>query len=248
MNPTPPDSSTFHSNPAHRQDRWVIEDVLKGLRNGYFIEAGAGWASNTLTLEAEFGWTGLAVEPHPAGFEMLKVRRRCILENVCLTDVATEVEFVLNHTIPGVSGIQSVLGEGMRKTFYGHNEVTETIRIKGYPLWELLRKHGAPKRIDYLSLDVEGAEWLVLKDFPFDEYAFSCMTIERGSDDYLRLRAKLLGQGYRLVRVGPSDDFWVHPSIDYTPPIQDMFNASFRRLIQPIKDRLKSLRKPTAHP
>jgi Methyltransferase FkbM domain len=246
MDPTMPNPITYHSHPASRQDRWVIEDLLKGLRNGYFVEAGAGGMSNTRTLETEFGWTGLAVEPHPGRFEELKTHRRCILENVCLTDVETEVEFVMNHAMPGTSGIGTELSELIRNQFYSHNEDTETVRIKGYPLWELLRKHGAPRRIDYLSLDIEGAEWMALKDFPFDEYAFSCMTIERGSNDYLRLRAKLLGQGYRLVRVGGSDDFWVHPSLDYTPPIQDLLNVSFRRLIQPIKARLKSSWKSAA--
>ena len=32
--------------------------------------------------------------------------------------------------------------------------------------------------IDYLSLDVEGAEFEVLKNFPFDEYKFLSITIE----------------------------------------------------------------------
>jgi FkbM family methyltransferase len=247
-NPTMPDSITYYSHPAHQQDLWVIDKVFKGKRNGYFVEAGAGGLSNTHALEAHFGWTGLAVEPHPSRFEEVKAKRGCILENVCLTDVETEVEFVINHAAPGTSGIQGLIGDNILKIAYHDGGTTETIRIKGYPLAELLRKYGAPKRIDYLSLDVEGAEWLVLKDFPFEEYAFSCMTIERGSNDYLHLRAKLLGQGYRLVRVGSSDDFWVHPSLDYIPPIQDVLNASFRRLVQPIKARLKSLGKPTARP
>jgi FkbM family methyltransferase len=237
----------FSSHPAHRQDRWVIQEVFKGMRGGYFVEAGASClGENTYALETHFGWTGLLVEPHPDSFEALKTKRNCILENACLADADTELEFVINHKIPGTSGIQGTIGDYILKNAYGEGAETETVLIKAYPLVDLLRKHGAPKRIDYLSLDVEGAEWLVLKEFPFDEYTFACMTIERGSNDYLRLRAKLLGKGYRLVRVGAADDFWVHPSLGYAASIQDMLNASFRRLIQPIKARLKSSGRPAA--
>jgi hypothetical protein len=233
---------TYHSHPDHRQDQWVIHEVFKGRRNGYFVEAGAGGSSNTLTLETQFGWTGLAVEPHPERFETIKAVRTCILENVCLTDVRTEVEFVLNHFAPGTSGIQGLVGASIREQAYKPGGMRETIRVPGYPLWELLRKHRAPQRINYLSLDIEGAEWLAMKDFPFDEYSFECMTIERGSNDYFRLRSLLLRRGYRLVRVGTPDDFWVHPGVAYHTPLRDVLNTAARRLVQPIRSRIRQRR------
>src|SRR5262249_44273578 len=125
---------------------------------------------------------------------------------------------------------------------YKPGGTTETIRVPGYPLWELLRKHGAPKRINYLSLDIEGAEWLAMKDFPFDEYSFECMTIERGSNDYFRLRSLLLRGGYRLVRVGRADDFWIHPSVEYHTPLRDVLNTAARRLVQPIRSQIRQRR------
>jgi len=227
------DSTTYYS--AQQQDKWVVEQVFKGLRRGYFVDAGASGRSNTLTLEAEFEWNGLAVEPHPDLFQDLKARRRCIVENVCLTDAAGEVEFVMNRAIPGTSGIRSTLGGGILETFYKTNPVTETVRIKGYPLWELLRKHAAPRRIDYLSLDIEGAEWLALKDFPFEEYSFGCMTIERGADEYYRLRSRLLAVGYRLVRVAAVDDYFVHPELEYRVSRHDALRTAAERLIQPLR-------------
>jgi FkbM family methyltransferase len=227
----------FHSSPGHGQDRWVIQDVFKGRRGGYFVEAGASEiGENTYTLESQFGWTGLAVEPVPESFEVLKNTRRCNMENACLSNVESEVEFVINKTIPGLSRMRGASDSDASKNDFRE----ETLRIKAYPLVDLLRKHGAPKRIDYLSLDVEGDEWLVLKDFPFDEYSFSCMTIERGSKDYLRLRAKLLAEGYRLVRSVRPDDFWVHPSMDYRAPLSDLLITWIRRIHDPMKERLKT--------
>jgi len=66
-----------------------------------------------------------------------------------------------------------------------------------------------------MSLDIEGAEWLALKDFPFDEFRILCMTIERGGKSYDKLRTKLHREGYRLVRAVIPDDFYVHESVNY---------------------------------
>jgi len=227
-----PKPELLASHPGHRQDRWVIEEVLKGKRGGYFVEAGAGGRSNTYLLESEYGWDGLGIEPHPARFAEIQAFRRCRLESVCLTDRETEVPFVLNHDAPGTSGIADQLGE-IKDQFYSKGASYETIQIKGAPLWELLRKHEAPHVIDYLSLDIEGAEWLALKDFPFETYAFNCMTIERGGGpDYMKLRGLLLEKGYRLVRIGGADDYWVHPSVDYTPKLVDRLRTPIYRTVQ----------------
>jgi hypothetical protein len=47
------------------------------------------------------------------------------------------------------------------------------------PLLEILQRNNAPRVIDYLSLDVEGAEYYIMEVFPFDQYIVCVMTIER---------------------------------------------------------------------
>jgi hypothetical protein len=64
-----------------------------------------------------------------------------------------------------------------------------------------------------MSLDIEGAEWIALKDFPFDEFRILCMTIERGGKAYNKLRAELRREGFRPVRAVIPDDFYVHESV-----------------------------------
>lgn len=236
----------YHSNPAHRQDRWVIEDVLHGKRGGFFVEAGAGGHSNTEALETDFGWNGLGVEPHPERFAEVRAKRACHLENVCLTDKPTEVPFLLNHEAPGTSGIADTLSDSLKKLAYHERTTYQTIMLPGIPLADLLRKHNAPKEIDYLSLDVEGAEWLILKDFPFDEFSFTCMTIERGSADYPKLRKLLLEKGYRMVRYGRADDFWVHPRSGYRAPLKDLAHALIRRTAKAAKDQVRRVRDSAA--
>ncbi len=92
-----------------------------------------------------------------------------------------------------------VAAEGERlNTDWGIFE--RAVERQAIPLQELLAKHNAPRTIDYFSLDVEGYEYEVLRNFPFDEYKFLCLGVERPSDN---LRALLKSNGYRLrARVG----------------------------------------------
>jgi len=43
---------------------------------------------------------------------------------------------------------------------------------------DLLKKHNTPKIIDYLSIDTEGNEFEILKNFAFDKYIFLTITLE----------------------------------------------------------------------
>jgi hypothetical protein len=223
------------------QDQWVIERALPGKRGGWFIDSGAGpdgiQGSNSFMLESEYGWKGLLVEPHPDCIARVRANRSAIVEQCCLTDSAGEVDFVLN-VHPELSSITEHLSEpNFTAAGFGpdgHAVVPglpppgglHSVRIPTMPLWELLRRHHFPPVIDYLSLDIEGAEWVALKDFPFKEFRILCMTIERGGKAYDKLREKLLAEGYRLVRVSDPDDFYVHSSVDYRMPFRERMETA----------------------
>ena len=69
------------------------------------------------------------------------------------------------------------------------------------PLVDVLQAHQAPRIIDYLSLDVEGGELQVLKDFPFERYVFRVMTIEtRDKATHRALKHILQPRGYECIR------------------------------------------------
>lgn len=73
----------------------------------------------------------------------------------------------------------------------------------------ILKMFDAPTIIDYLSLDVEGAEEAVLEHFPFNEYTFRVMSIERPS---MKLTLVLSHNGYRYLCDNGSygDELWVN--------------------------------------
>ena len=82
----------------------------------------------------------------------------------------------------------------------------------------------APKHIDYLSLDIEGAEGLALhENFPFHKYQFSIITIERPKFD---LWQRLLTHGY-LFHANISnfgETLWYHKSITLPTDFQNSKN------------------------
>ena len=61
--------------------------------------------------------------------------------------------------------------------------------------------------MDYLSLEVEGAEWEIMKDFPFDQYQWRFLTIERTR---LELDLLLDLHGYIQVHHNNYDTFYIH--------------------------------------
>ena len=92
----------------------------------------------------------------------------------------------------------------------------ETEKRYTAPLLEVLERYHVPKNIDYMSLDVEGAEMLIMKEFPFDEYTIRVMTVERPGKD---LHALLKENGYVFLKDLSwwGETLWAHVSTGFTP-------------------------------
>ena len=75
-------------------------------------------------------------------------------------------------------------------------------------------RHGAPSKIDYLSIDTEGSELEILRAFDFDKHAISVITCEHNfSSQRSEIYELLISQGFIRVFEGFSrwDDWYIHP-------------------------------------
>jgi hypothetical protein len=90
-------------------------------------------------------------------------------------------------------------------------------------LQEIFHQFHVPKVIDYLSLDVEGAEYFIMKDFPLHEYTIRIMTIERPKD---ALRKLLDNHGYRqILRLSRwGETLWIHSELETTMDLSQLQN------------------------
>lgn len=82
----------------------------------------------------------------------------------------------------------------------------------------MLRAADAPAVIDYLSLDVEGAEMDILRAFPWDQYTVLFATIETNADasKEQELRGFMRERGMDFLGAAGNDDYYAHPSV--APP------------------------------
>jgi hypothetical protein len=89
-------------------------------------------------------------------------------------------------------------------------ETATVIERRSDTLMSILERHSAPGVIDYLSLDVEGAEERVILSLDLERYTFRCMTIERPTP---RVDEVLLTSDYLFVKNHTFDTFYVHRSV-----------------------------------
>lgn len=184
------------------QDYWVCGEVFNGKEKGFYLDIGAHdgvYISNTYILEAKYKWSGICIEANPTTYSELKKNRNAICLNVCLDRTVGEVEFIMRDVMGGITGLDNKDSDV---------KDNNAVKLKTLPLIDVLDSNNAPKIIDYLSIDVEGAEERVLAEFDFQKYKFRCITIERPSD-ILRNIFKI--NGYVLVKELPGlDCFYVH--------------------------------------
>ena len=172
-----------------RQDELVF-NLLHGKRGGYFVDLAANDAllmSNTFSLEHFFGWNGLCIEPNPLYWPGLSYRKCDLVAAVVARD-REEVHFRFsNKEFGGIVG-EKFDNKGTKKE---NPRLTVT-------LVEVLKRFNSPNTIDYMSLDVEGAEDVVMQPAVLDTYQFNLLTIERPSKDLQKL---LESKGYKVLKV-----------------------------------------------
>ncbi len=89
--------------------------------------------------------------------------------------------------------------------FLGHGETMFEFGAVARTLSSLLFDASAPKQIDFLSLDVEGAELEVLKGVDHRAFRFKFILVE--CRDFPKLNTYLEMQGYKFVEKLSSQDY-----------------------------------------
>ena len=161
------------------QDLWVLEET-NYKKNGFFVDIGCNEPiniNNTYLLEQKYNWTGICIEPLKKLFEKSKKLRskRTIIDNSLLfSESGKIVDFKIAGAISGI--VETLDSCHDRKNFTNHQKL-ETITLNN-----LLHKYNAPKNIDYISVDTEGSEFEILKNFNFNNYNVKLFSIEHNFD------------------------------------------------------------------
>jgi hypothetical protein len=90
-----------------------------------------------------------------------------------------------------------------------------TIKVQTISLLDVLDKANAPAFIEYMSLDTEGSELEILKNFDFEKYTFGLIDVEHNYREPRRSEIKklLLSKGYIYKGANKFDDMYKHNSV-----------------------------------
>lgn len=142
-------------------------------RNGFFVEFGACdglAANNTLTLERRFGWKGILAEPDRFWQERLLTNRKAIIDTRCVSSTTGSKLSFFQSDRPGNSS--------PHRDHQYLGGVVASYEVETVSLLDLLENHGAPRFIDFLSVDTEGHEKEVFSNFDFSQYRFGFICVE----------------------------------------------------------------------
>ena len=199
------------------QDVFLDQYVFNRKTDGVFVEVGAldGFgASNTWFFEKDRNWSGLLIEPNPIEYRKMAdhPRSRSKTENCAILNTENVLDFI---SIEGPCNVLSCIlqfcpkehldridveFENYKNCPKGHPNYSykEIVKIQSYKLQTLLNKYDI-KKIDLLSIDVEGAELEVLQSIDFDKTDISCLLVETDKNSEEKSQF-LINKGYRILR------------------------------------------------
>jgi FkbM family methyltransferase len=207
------------------EDR-IVAQLLQNISNGFYIDIGAHhplFESNTFALYKN-GWRGINIDLSDVSIKLFKIFRSRDV-NIC----AAISNYTGNCTLYEFDKISCIntVDENFAKLLAertGANYISKSISV--FTVESILKNlQNKINRVDYLNIDCEGADLLVLLGFPFDKFRPAVITIESHINFFSSLSSNevhnyLLSIGYELINVvGPSLVFLDNDKIlkDYWP-------------------------------
>lgn len=192
----------------------VAAHLLNFKKLGFFVEIGAGngvTGSNTLLFERFFDWTGLLVEPAKIFHAQLFANRPQALISIDpIFDRSGVVIDFQETTIPTLSTFKEFLDKDKNSK---NRKIQNSYRLLTISLNELFSSFKVPKDIDFLSIDTEGAEFMILNSFNFKDYRIKVICVEHNYTDNRNKIHKLLTENKfrrRFDQIFGINDFYVN--------------------------------------
>lgn len=190
-----------------------------GERVGFYLDVGAGHpiADNVSLYFYERGWRGLVVEPQP---ELARLYAALRPRDVCVQALVGQSSGVADfHVFNTYHGLSTMV-DAHAKAAAQLGEAAKTVQLPVQTLAQLCDAHQVGE-IDFLKIDVEGAEADVLMGNDWTRYRPKIIVAEAiapgtQAPAHEAFEPFLLAQGYRFVLFDTLNRFYVaeeHPDI-----------------------------------
>lgn len=187
-----------------RLTKIFLDAIWRQKPPGFYVEIGAfdGRKKNSTIILEQAGWDGACFEPTPVSFDQLRKNRKCRCENVAIWKKTGFTEFAIYQNDLAWNGITETLDQ------YHIDQLDMAVKIiVPTKSWNDLK---LPKKIDYLQIDVEGAELAIMDciDWNTQQITYICMEdngSKSGDNTYYKYMESL---GYQCIVQQHVDFLW----------------------------------------
>ncbi|MEI5984761.1 MULTISPECIES: FkbM family methyltransferase [Sphingobacterium] len=179
-------------------------EAKKGYK-GVYVDVGAHHPyrfSNTNYFYKK-GWRGINIEPSPDAMRWFKwFRPKDVNLNIGISESPQELTYYCFNE-PALNGFSQEVSES-RDGLHAKYHLLKTIPVPTLPLSDVLDKYLAPgKQIDFLSVDAEGFDLIVLKSNNWEKYKPVFVLVEEELSipelNKSEVYQLMLSKGYSLV-------------------------------------------------
>lgn len=159
----------------------LLARVFQNVERGFYVDVGAYHPTEESVTKHfyDLGWTGINIEPASSFYSFLGVRVRDINLNLAISDRDGEARFEESSERPCWSRI-AVTGN---PDIWEEGESSEKI-VATRTLASVLEEYAPEKTIDFLKIDVEGHEPLVVQGNDWNRFRPRVLVIETLAPGY----------------------------------------------------------------
>jgi hypothetical protein len=154
----------------------LVNNIFKNIDKGFYVDIGCGHPvknNNTYLLNKK-GWHGINIDLDNENINLFDIYRPSDQNiSTAISDKVGEEDFFFYHNKSAINTINKKTAD------YQNAKVSSIKKIKTNTLNNVLNNSKYNNlEIDFLSIDIEGSEFLALKNFDFNKYNPKIIVVE----------------------------------------------------------------------
>ena len=154
----------------------LVENIFKDKNKGFYVDIGCGHPikNNNTYLLSKKNWFGVNIDLDIDNIDLFNIYRPSDLNiTTAISDEVGEVDLFFYHSKSAINTINKQTAD------YQKAKISNIKKIKTNTLNNVLNNSkDSNLQIDLLSIDIEGSEFLALKNFDFNKYNPKVIVVE----------------------------------------------------------------------
>lgn len=221
----------------------LLDRIFKGKKNGFCVEVGAndGLNDSTTIYFEKKGWDCVLIEPNPELCSLIRATRNAILFECAASDKEGNVTLYVAEGADRSHGVSTI--EGSKKSldkikFYGFTY--KEVSVVTQELDQILGSLNFGRKIDFISIDVEGHELDVLKGFSLINWQPTIVLVEDNSNyEERNVRDYMYKHDYICFKRTGVNDWYAHKSNKDLVNNLNRFAYYCAKVIQKLKNKIR---------